>query len=414
LGLLSRQLLIWWRGTRFRERPASEIPAKQLEQLDVCWSAGMVLTLVDTIRGLMFRAQHYLLALRAGEPYRVALALLAQARHVAAAGVKAQARAEALLRTAEELVQRIDQPYARAMLASMGGAVAVLTWQWKKACTLTEQAESIFRKECTGVAWELGATYHFRFIALHWSGRWKQCAAEIPPLLREARERGDLFTETLLLIHSALPHLAADEPDRAAGALAEAARQWPDQGFYLQHYHLLFAEAETALYRGNGVQAWELVRRRWAALEQSQLLRIEAIRAGMIHLRARCALAAAAVASGAPAQQLVRSAERDARVTERAGMPAADGIALLTRAAVAVLRNRLAQAVDLLLAAEACFAAVDMVPHAVAARRRRGQLLGGHAGQELVLTADAVLAAQGVRNPARITAMLVPGFPAGE
>ena len=57
------------------------------------------------------------------------------------------------------------------------------------------------------------------------------------------------------------------------------------------------------------------------------------------------------------------------------------------------------------------FEAVDMGLFAAAARRRLGTLLGGDAGRALIAQADAWMAAQEVRNPARMAAGLAPGFP---
>ena len=45
------------------------------------------------------------------------------------------------------------------------------------------------------------------------------------------------------------------------------------------------------------------------------------------------------------------------------------------------------------------------------ARRQRGRLLGGDIGRELIQQADAFMTGEGVREPDRIAAMLVPGFP---
>jgi hypothetical protein len=55
--------------------------------------------------------------------------------------------------------------------------------------------------------------------------------------------------------------------------------------------------------------------------------------------------------------------------------------------------------------------ALDMPLHAAAARWRLGGLLGGAEGRALIEQADAELRQRGIVNPARLTAMLAPGFP---
>ena len=50
-----------------------------LQRIDICWSVAPVLGMVDIIRGADFQARCLLMTLDAGEPYRVARALAAEA-----------------------------------------------------------------------------------------------------------------------------------------------------------------------------------------------------------------------------------------------------------------------------------------------------------------------------------------------
>ena len=88
-SLLRGRARLRLRGLRFRERDPSEIAAADLARIDVCWSAGIGLSVVDWIRGSDFQTRGLLLALRAGEPSRIARALAIEAAHVATAGARA-------------------------------------------------------------------------------------------------------------------------------------------------------------------------------------------------------------------------------------------------------------------------------------------------------------------------------------
>ncbi len=106
---------------------------------------------------------------------------------------------------------------------------------------------------------------------------------------------------------------------------------------------------------------------------------------------------------------LLHTAVGDARRLERERMPCPAAMARLIRAGVAAVRGD-SRAVDLLAEAAACFEAVDMRLCAAAARRRRGELSGGDEGSSLIADADAWMAGQGIRNPARMTDLYAPGF----
>jgi serine/threonine protein kinase len=405
---------LWWRGTKFRERNANQVPADELARIDMCWSIGSILALADTLLGTALHRNHfYLLALAAGEPNRVALALGGLAVGDAITGGANQQRGENLLCQARELAERTGLPYTRAMIESMCGAFALLLGQWKKVGPFTERADELLRKECTGVAWEIGIDNHYRFTALYMRGEWKQLAQDLPPLLKEARERGDLFTATSLQIHSAHIDLADDEPDRARQTIVEAMRLWPQSGFHLQHHHALLGVVEANLYAGRADEAWTTINERWPALQESLLLRLQEIRIIMTHLRARCALAAA-LAPGAAKNELIQSAGRDARALESERMPYADPMAQLIRAAVAFQTGKHAAAVALLDAATVGFESADMLLYAAATRWQLGKLLGDERGLAFIRNATVFMTTQGIRSPVRLLRIFSPGFPSAE
>ena len=100
LSLLLRRAHLWARGLSFRERDVSQIAAKELTRIDVCWSVAVGLSIIDTIRGADFQTRNLLLALRAGEPYRIARALAWEAAHVANSGWPVRQRTARLLQAA--------------------------------------------------------------------------------------------------------------------------------------------------------------------------------------------------------------------------------------------------------------------------------------------------------------------------
>ncbi len=86
LSLLVGRARLALRGLRFRERDETRIPPRELLRIDACWSVAVGLGQVDMVRGADFQARHLLLALRAGEPYRVARALALETGYSATAG----------------------------------------------------------------------------------------------------------------------------------------------------------------------------------------------------------------------------------------------------------------------------------------------------------------------------------------
>ncbi|MBI3694136.1 MAG: protein kinase [Acidobacteria bacterium] len=411
LSLLARRVRLRLRGLKFHEREASQISAAEIMRIDTCWSVSCGLGMVDTIRGGDFQSRHLLLALRAGEPFRVARALAGEVGYSVAPGGLGRRRVARLLPVAEALAKRVNHPYAWAYFTMQSGLAAHLQGHFKKGYELCYRSEVMYRESCTGVAWEIDTARIFWVDALYWLGEWDELTRRVPVLVKEARERGDLlFPSYAVGLH--VVHLAADDPEKAREEARRGLEGWSPQGFHLQHYWNLVAEGEIDLYSGRALDTWNRVLESWPGLSRSLLLRIQVVLIISWHVRARSALALAArpdSRSSLTEAQLLQEAERAARRIERERMPWGDALAWLVRAGVAASRGDRETAVAWLVSAEKASEASDMAHYAAAARRRRGELIGGDAGKALIDSADAWMIGQKVKDPDQMTATLAPG-----
>lgn len=409
--------LLWWRGRLrlrglgFRERVPGEIAPADLNRVDVCWSAGVGLSVVDTIRGADFQARGLLLALEAGEPSRIARALAMEAAHAASTGGSNRRTTERLLTIAEALTRRVEHPYALGMVTLARGVAAYLEGRWAEAQVRCDQAEAIFRDRCTGVAWEINTAGAFSLWGLSHQGEVAELSRRWPVLLAQAIERGNLYAAMNLSSYlMSIVKLAADDPDAARAGLRETAARWSTRGYHVQHNDALWAAVQIELYRGDGPAAWELLRASWPALRRSLLLRVQFIRTSMLFLRARAAIAAAVALKGprpSEARALLALADRDARRLAREGMPCPEAYAWMIRGALAALRGDPERGASQLAEAILRFDAVDMRLCSAAVRRRLGELIGGDAGRAAVVSSEDWMRGQEIRDPARMAGMIL-------
>ncbi len=410
-SLLVRRARIRLRGLRFREQPPGEVPASTLTRIDTFWSVASGLAIVDTIRGADFQTRGLLLALGAGEPYRIARSLGFEAGFSASAGVGARARTARLLGEAGALVEKLDQPQALALYKGAAGMAAFLEGRWRAAVDLFDAATELFVQRCTGVAWEQHTAQLYAMISLFYLGRAGELQRRFPSRLQEALDRGNLYAATTLrtaLANAAL--LAADEPERLRRELHESMQRWSRQGFHLQHYWDLMTESHLDLYTGRGAEAHRRIGERWPALARSLLLRIQVVRVEALHLRARAALAQAAAATGGERGALLAVAAKNGRKLAGEKLPGAAALAEMTLAAAAHLRGDDDGARMLLGKSIARFDEAEMKLYAAAARARLAALVGGDEGKRWRAESDAWLSGEKVRNPRAMIDMLAPGF----
>jgi serine/threonine protein kinase/tetratricopeptide (TPR) repeat protein len=408
LSLIFKKIQIRLRGLKFTEREASEISEADLFRIDLCWTVAAGLGAVDLIRGADFQCRHLLLALRAGEPFRVARALAFEAAQTAARGEPTKKRALEIAQEAEELARRVGHPQPIGLAIWARGVASYLVGHWKTGAALCERAAEVLRDQCTGVTWELATANRFMLSALLYMGEIGEVSRRVPGLLAAALEQGNLFAAMDLRTRLNLVWLAADDPTRARAEVIEALKDWPQEGFHLQHYTSMHAMAQIELYTGDVEVAWKHVQGQWKALEESMLLRIQILRIEAMHLKARAALASAGH-SHEKARRL-RIAEKLAQSIARERVAWANPFVYLVRASVAHQRGDRLKAVGLLSQAMESFDLVDIDLYEAVARRRLGELLDDERGGRHIEEADAWMRKRQIQNPLALTRMMAPGF----
>ncbi len=410
LRLLVSRARLRLRGLRFRERTADQVPRDTLELIDIQRSVAVGISIVDVIRGADYQTRSLLLALDAGEPFRIALALGWEAVHVACQGRPAWRRTQRLVAAAGGLASRLGHPHALGMASLSAGAAEFLVGRYNSALELLNRAETIFHERCTGVIWELDTARIFGLWSLFYLGRVGELGIRCHEIFQEARDRGDRYMlATPGPFVGTVVRLAEDDVDGARRFAEEALGQWSHQGFHIQHLNFYYGSLYIDSYAGDAAAAWRRITETERLLQPSLLLRIQQVEADVIQHTGRCAVAMAAV-SAEPRPLLLR-AEKAARRLDRQQLPWTSALAQLIKAGAASVRGDAEAAEQLLADAAQRLESADMGLFAASARRHLGQLRAGDEGRELVEQADAWMRARIILNPSRMASCLAPGFP---
>jgi hypothetical protein len=411
LGLAFWFTWVWARGFRFHPRAAEEISSAALRRIDTCATAAKSLITIDTLLAGYFAMRMTALALAAGEPLRVVEALAIFAGFSTFVRGRAPAIAARAMTRMQALTTDLHDPYAVAIPLIVRGAAAVLTGNRGAAAEPLDRALAALRDGQSDRRWAINVAEDLLFLSLAWGGAWKVAAARLPPALAEARQRGNLHMERILLLRAGhLPGLLGDDPEAALAAHTSARQGWWPERFSLLDHFALLQRGDIALYAtsGCGVEPFRRVEEAQRALAGSGLMRVGALRLLQLSLRARAALAcAAADVPEAPRAAALAVAQRATRQLRRIDNVLARGLVPLAEAGLLDARGDEA-AVDAYLQAAEALTAVGCHHYAAAARRRRGELLGDPRAIE---RAEARLRAEGAEDPARLARMLVPGRP---
>jgi hypothetical protein len=411
--ILGHMLLRRLRGLRRRPNPAGDTPL-ELARLDVATAAGASLGMLDPPRAIYFHLCSLELALRSSDSYRLLLVLATElGLRGAIRGSRPPGRAD---NEVEQLIQRVyaELPPTDPRLLAIDGGLALVIGvrhlfrgEVAAACAELERAEARLMESPVKVGNLLGMTRVWFGLALHIGGAWRRLAELVTRGLADARQRGDRFGRLQLQQWDHWFELVADRPDAAVTAID----RWHTDAQRFDRSRDLGGIADypmVLLYRDGGIgdAAWRRFEadRRVGMAIMWQLNPMAGAWSQFVRGGAYLAVAAAY-----DEQRPLRIVERVARTLSRLRTPYGAPLSTALQAGVAAHRGDRARAVGLLVEAEADFARLGAGMHVAAVKRRRGELMGGEAGQRLIASVDEALAAEGVQNPARMVAMTLPG-----
>ncbi|MEZ4434078.1 MAG: hypothetical protein R3F65_16865 [bacterium] len=408
-SLMTRRARLRIGSLDYSERAEADVPRETLTRIDACWSVALGLGLIDHVRAADFQTRSLLLALNAGEPYRIARAMAMEVAYASATGPAGEARAAGLVDTARAIADRIEVPHAQGMSRYGAGVAHFLAGRWRPACDELEEAAEIWRDRCRGANWESTTTAVFHLSALAYLGDVGQIAARVPALLAQARERGNVYFSTNLRTgYPSLAWLVVDDPEAGARHHAEAMAEWGDDGFHVQHYFDLIAAVHLALYRGRAEDAWRRVDTTWKPLHASMVHHVKLVELDTLTLRARAALAA--IRAGIDEDNPLATLRHDIRALRRSRVAWAMAEGALFDGLIAAHEGRPDDAKAWLIEAIDGFDATETALCAAATRMRLGALLGGSEGQSLSRAGEDTMRDAGVRNPIAMARILAPGL----
>jgi hypothetical protein len=371
---------------------------------DVTYGTALGLSMFDVLRGAALGYQNLEVALQAGEPMRICRALCLAAAQASAAGTAGRGRAERFLRAAREVASGVDDAYTLALPKLADGNVRFFMGEWRAALGSFEEAEALLKERCLGVFWETTTSRFQAINALIFLGELRAAAAKVGPVVAEAYERSDEYALKNTIYPRVIAAIVGGTPELGRRAVEGYVEHY-DGAYTTGRWGALMAAVTLDRYDGEGRRALARIEADEGAMRSAMLFEIEMIRIFSRYEHALCALAAAGGRRGGFADTAHRLGE--SLLQEKPGYAIAMGHKVLGGAALV--------AGDKAKALEHVRRAVDGLERsglryiAACARYRRGELLGGAAGEDDRAIALRYFDAQGVASPADCVRTSFPG-----
>lgn len=402
IGMVLALLRLKLRGMGFRDELPGQDAVALTKRVDVARSAAEGLASTDPMRAAIIMLEGVLLALRLGEPSRVAWALSHYGLLIGSTGkTKALASTEELFARAESLAKRVEAVETQAVVKLNRAKLSLSRGEWGDATRHADDCSSYVQRHCTEGWGYMTVAHNIALFALQSSGDLDELNQRAVDYIRVAGDVGDLYAEVSALIYSAAVALATDAPDRARETVRRAVGRWKKDRFLFQNWLALQAESQCDLYDGLPERAYQRLQSAWQEMEESHLLKLSVVRPFAFRLRAVAALAAAQTVPPGQRERYLRSARGDGGVLARMRRHDASGWADVVDAGLRSLAGDHAKASAGLANAAGHFQRAGMSLEALSAEFEMGRILGGTAGGELLGAAERCMTARGVRIPSR-------------
>jgi eukaryotic-like serine/threonine-protein kinase len=384
------------RGLRWTDGRAGS-STRDRELSDVYNAVALGLGPIEPAQGLYAGTRSLIHAFRAGDPARIGRGLAYEAIFASLQGRANHARVELLLdelRKLEHKDARLEFWHrgARALHTMNSGA-------FREAAHLLGEVERLGAEQ-PGFAWELNSIRLMRVMSLMLAGSFQEMSAELDRYLVDAKRRDDVFAATSMTRACFLRWLVDDDPDRALSEL-DASRWSRTEGlFHHAHWHVLMSRAAITLYRSDRSELPRL-REEHRAAERSLFIRsVELAHVQLLTSEGRLALLA---------RDLDRAAWCAKRLEQKA-TPFGEVYASLISAGVFASQHKTEDADRALTKTIDLATRQGLAGELFAAKRRRGELLGGPRGATWMKEADDAVSADGVATPERLADYYAPGF----
>jgi tRNA A-37 threonylcarbamoyl transferase component Bud32 len=404
-ALLIQRIRLRLRGLAYRTNPSPDQEA--LDRIDLLWSVSSGFTFTSPILVRVLTTRMLRLALDAGDPRRICLALGLEIGYRSVSGVSAHDDVERLYTKARAIADELDADDLRGFTEICAGIGAYLGARFRLAGTRLAAGEELLRADASDMRWQIDTGEIFGLAAAWLLGDIRSVVERHPVYMRAAMERGNVHQlRGLRGWRSNVVWLIADDPATARVqadlAAPEAGR---DEPFHLHHYYDVVAQTLIDLYEHDNERAFARIEAAWRPLGRSHLRRIEAADIESHFLRG-----SAAIAAGRGEARRLAIADACASRLARIGTPLSRVFAAQLRAGVAIARDQLEPARAALRDASAAALDASMGTHHQAAELRLGLLLDDHDGRNRAARATAFFADQGVADPRRLCAILTPGI----